>query len=83
VLDCIGNEELDAIKTGISDRAVEDAASRSNERPTAQILIIARLFPDEHDASVARPLSRNNLSGILIKRATPTIDFRTAQLVEV
>jgi hypothetical protein len=83
VLDCIGDEELDAIKAGISDRAVEDAASRSNERPTAQILVIARLFPDEHDASVARPLSRNNLSGILIKRATRTIDFRTVQLVEV
>jgi hypothetical protein len=83
VLDCIGNKQLDAIKTGVSDRAVEDAASRPNERPTAQILVVARLFPDEHDASVARPLSRNNLSGILIKRAARTIAFRAAQLVQV
>jgi hypothetical protein len=83
VLDRIGNEELDAVKTGVSDRAVEDAASRANERPTAQILVIAGLFPDEHDASVARALSGNNLCGMLIKRATRTVGFRTAQLVQV
>lgn len=83
VLDCVGDEELDPVKPRLSNRAVEDAAGRSNEGATAQILVIARLFPDEHDASIERPLSGNDLSGMLIERAARAVRFRAAKLVQV
>jgi hypothetical protein len=55
VLHCVGNKDPDSVKAGVSDRAVENAASRPDERTAAQILVIAWLFLDEHNASVARP----------------------------
>jgi hypothetical protein len=83
VFDGIGDEDLDPIKASVSDRAVENAASRPNEGATAQILVIAGLFPGEHDPSVDRPLSGNNLSSVLIERTARTIRFCAAKLVQV
>ena len=83
VLDGIGDEDLDSIKAGVGDRAVEDAAGRPDEGAAAQILVIAGLFPDEHDASIERPLSWNNLGGVLVERTARTFRFCAAQLVQV
>jgi hypothetical protein len=82
MFDGIGDENLNPIKAGVSCRAVENAAGRPDEGATAQIFIIARLFPDEHDAGVERPLSGNNLSGVLIKRTPRAVRFCAAQLVQ-
>jgi hypothetical protein len=67
VLDGIGDENPDPIEAGVTNRAVENATCRPDERAAAQILFVARLFPDEHDASIERPLSGNNLSGMQIR----------------
>jgi hypothetical protein len=82
VLDRVGDEDPDLVKAGLSDRAVEDAASRSNKGATAQIFVIAGLLPDEHDASIERSLSGNDLSGMLIERAARTVRFCAAKLVK-
>ena len=83
MFDGIGDEDLDLIQAGVSGRAVENATGRADEGATAQILVVARLFPDEHDASVEVPLSWNNLGGVLIERAARTFRFCAPQLVQI
>jgi hypothetical protein len=83
MFDRIGDEKLDSIKAGVGGRAVENAAGRPDEGMAAQIFLIARLFPDKHDAGVVRPLPGNNLGGVLIERTARTVRFCTAQLVQI
>jgi hypothetical protein len=68
VLYCIRQVELAAIDAGACEGLVEEAPGRPDERPPADILLVAGLLADEHDGSIARPLPENRLRGLAIER---------------
>lgn len=69
VLHRVGEVQRRAIDSQFSQRTVEQPAGRARERLSAQVLAIARLFPDQHHLGACRPLPEHGLRGLLPERA--------------
>jgi hypothetical protein len=61
MLDDVGDEHRLARQTDLSESLIEHPTSRPDERPSFLVLVIARLFADQHHASVWWALPEDGL----------------------
>src|SRR5439155_15441561 len=59
---------LAAIDSSFFERAVHDRSRGSNKRSAGNILVIARLFADEHDRCAPWSFAKNSLRRALVNR---------------
>jgi hypothetical protein len=52
VLDDVGDVDRGAIDAGLGERSIEQLAGRSDKRTPREILLIARLFADQHQPGI-------------------------------
>ena len=57
------------VDAGLREGAVEQLAGRADERAAGEILLVARLLADEHDARVERAFAEHGLGGVLVEMA--------------
>ena len=76
VLHGVGDEGLRPRDAGVLQRLIEEPAGRPDKWPTGEVFLVARLFTDQHERSVARPLAGHRLSGIAIKRTARATSLR-------
>jgi hypothetical protein len=69
VLDRIGDVASRALEPGLLEADVEQASGRADERAACNILLVARLFADEHDVGLLRSLAEDELGGVLVEFA--------------
>ena len=69
MLDRVGEVELIAAPAELRQRAVEQGAGRADEGTSAQILLVARLLADQHQARIRRALAGHRLSRLRADRA--------------
>lgn len=69
VFDRVGDIGALALDSRIPQRPVKQHARRSDEGLTGKVLLVARLFADEHEARVRRSLAEHNLARVLPQRA--------------
>lgn len=74
VLHRVGDVYIVSGDAGLRESLIEHAARRPNERRSDQVLLIARLFSDEHDPCIGRALAEHGLGGI-------TVEFAAAALL--
>ncbi|GES42442.1 hypothetical protein RsS62_16940 [Rhizobium dioscoreae] len=48
---------------------IKKPAGRSDKRPAGHILLVARLFTDQHDVGLGRPFAEHEMSGVAIEIA--------------
>jgi hypothetical protein len=65
VFDNIGDVSLFAIDTCLLERAIKQTAGWTDERFAGEILLVARLFADKHDACATAPFAENGLRSFL------------------
>ena len=82
MLDRVGDVGPGAVDPGLFHAAVEQFAGRTDERMPGQILGIARLLADKHDAGVFRPLAEDGLRRVAVQRAGGAFSRRLAQLLD-
>src|SRR5262249_42246431 len=58
----VGVRPIDA---GLVERLVEEPTGRTDERPPGEVLVVARLFADEHHPSAPAAFTGNSLSAAL------------------
>ena len=68
VLHGVGEVETVALESRIREGTVEQLPGRPDERPAREVLVIARLLADEHDARIAGPFPEYGLRGRLPER---------------
>lgn len=56
-----------------AQRLSEHKSGRSDEGPTAQILMIARLLADHDDASISWPFAKHDLGSVTVQTASAAI----------
>ena len=61
MLDGVGDVDSRAVEIGFGHRAVEQLAGRADEGAAGEVLLVARLLADEHDASVGRAFAEHGL----------------------
>jgi hypothetical protein len=61
-----------AIDACLLERAIEQLSCRSDERMTGEILRVARLLADEHQASTSRAFAEDRLCSALVQVARLT-----------
>jgi len=58
-----------AVDPCLLERLVEQAPGGPDERPAGQVLLIARLFPDQDDLRPGRAFAEDRLRGVLVQVA--------------
>jgi hypothetical protein len=61
-----------SLDPGVLHRPIEHPTGRADERMAVQVLFIARLLADEHDARLGRSLTEHRLGRVLVERAATT-----------
>jgi hypothetical protein len=79
VLHGVGDKQIPAIDPGVSQRTIQHAAGRADERQAGPILMVAGLLADQHHRGASRSLAGHRLGGVLVKRTAPAPVFRGAQ----
>ncbi len=69
VLDGIGDIDAVPRNAHFFESLIKDLTGRSDEGTTRQILLVARLFADEHDPGIRRSLAEHRLGRLLVERA--------------
>jgi hypothetical protein len=83
VLDRVGHVDVPAIDPGGLERAIEQPSGRTDERPALQILLIARLFADQHQLRVRRPFTQHALCRLGVERTAAAFLHGAAELLEI
>jgi hypothetical protein len=73
VLHGVGDKHRFSIDARVGESPVQHASRRANERQSGEVFLITRLFTDQHHRRVSGAFSRNRLSCLLVKWATPTL----------
>src|SRR5438045_3579111 len=60
----VGDVHDSAIDPRLLERAIEQLAGGADERMTGEILLVARLLADQHDARAFRPFAEHGLRGV-------------------
>ena len=79
VLDGVGQVDAAAIDARTFERIVEHASRRPYERPALDVLVVARLLPDEREARLAGPLAEYDLRASLPEIAAAAVRGGRAQ----
>ena len=66
MLDGIGDVGLAAVDPGLDETAVEQLAGGADKRMAGEVLGVARLLADKHDARPLRPLAEHGLRRVLV-----------------
>ena len=69
VLHRIGDVDAGAVDLGFGDGAVEDLPGGAHERRAGEVLLIARLFADEHQRRIDRAFAEDGLCRMLVEVA--------------
>lgn len=72
VLHDIGQINFFSRQLHFGERGIEQLPGRADERLTGQVLRIARLFADEHDARVCRAAAKDSLGRVTSQFASRT-----------
>ncbi len=65
----VGDVDARAVDPGLRDGAVEHLAGGADERPSREILLVARLLADEHQRGVDRSFAEHCLRRMLVQVA--------------
>src|SRR5579885_1467456 len=57
MLDGVGDINVGAVDAGLLQRPIEQFTGRTDERVPGEVLLVTRLFADEHDPGRGRPLA--------------------------
>src|SRR3982074_3342957 len=82
MLHSIGDEDFAAIEARVRDRPIEEATGGTDERPTAQIFVIARLPANEHDRRRGPSLAPHAPGRMTVEGTTPAPGFRSREFAE-
>src|SRR5882724_5235430 len=69
-----------SIDSSLFERLVHDFSCRSDERFASDILVIPRLFSNQHDWRGFGSLAKDSLRGALVKNDTPCIRAKLREL---
>src|SRR5207237_5999162 len=72
VLDRVGDEGVAARDAGVGQRLIENPSGWADERLARQILLVARLLADQHQAGMYAPLPRHGLGRKFVERTART-----------
>src|SRR5205814_420357 len=64
MFDDIRDVDLGSIDPGLLERAIEECARGADERPSGQVLSVARLLAHEHHGCTPFPLAENGLRSL-------------------
>jgi len=81
VLDRVGHVSGAAIDTRIAERAVEQLSRRPDKGLPGQILLIARLFANEHQPCIDRTFAKHRLGCAAMQRAARAFRSVSTQIV--
>src|SRR5205823_1744749 len=73
---------LRAVDAGLFEGAIEERARRADERPAAEVFLIARLLADEHHGRRLLPFAENRLRPCAPEVACLAVGSFFAKLVE-
>ena len=83
MLDGVRHVDLRAIDSRRFERAIEELAGWTHERPALQIFLIARLLANQHQRRARRAFTEYALRRMFVKRAASTLIHRLAKRVEI
>jgi hypothetical protein len=83
VLYGIGEVNLFPIDACVQHGLLQQTPSRSDERMSALILLVARLLSDHHYFRIRRSFAENHLGGTFVKIATATLRRSSLQNMQV
>jgi hypothetical protein len=79
VLRHVRDVRLRAVDSGLGERPLQELSRRADERPTGEILVVARLLADEHQGRVRLAVPADRLGGPLPEVTRPALLRRPAQ----
>ncbi|HEY5705466.1 MAG TPA: hypothetical protein VIS96_07840 [Terrimicrobiaceae bacterium] len=79
----VGDVAFRAIHSGLFQRAIQQPARGSDERPPFAVFRVARLLADQHKAGVPRSFAEDGLRRIFVKRARLARPRGFAQCVQI
>jgi hypothetical protein len=79
VLHHVRDVRLRTVDPGLGERPLKELSRRADERPTGEILVVARLLADEHQERVRLALAEDRLGGALPEVTRPALLRRPAQ----
>jgi hypothetical protein len=82
MLDGVGDVDFLAIDAGFFQRFVEDLSCRSDKRLAGQVLLVAGLLADQHDAALAAAFAADRLGCALPQRTTTAVRDPLIELLE-
>jgi hypothetical protein len=76
MLDSIGDIGGGAVNSGLLQRLIEQSSGRTNKRMSGKVLLVAGLFPYEHDCNPDPPFPEYGLRSCLPQIASFALERR-------